>query len=88
MRSESSVSQANAFSDWLSLRIIRLQLQGIQKRHEFVVGLEPVDFGTRGNQFCQCSFFAGQIRLDIDMRSLDALVLGGIRECQHHSFLS
>jgi hypothetical protein len=49
----------------LPLCIILVKLQRIQERHEFVVGFEPVDFGTCGSQLRQCSFFTGQIRLDI-----------------------
>ena len=65
----------------LPLRIILVSLERTQKRHEFVVGLEPVDLGTRGSQFCQCSFLAGKIRFDIDMGSLDALVAQP--QCDH-----
>jgi hypothetical protein len=72
MRSESSVAQRNPGSDLPSLRIIRVDYQVIQKGHEFIGALEPVDFGTRGSQLFQCSFLAGQIRLDIDMGNVDA----------------
>ena len=88
MRSRISDSQKNIGGNDLQLRIIRGRSEGREERQDLIFRLESSGVRTERFQLIQCALFGCQIRFNIDMRRFDAFMLGCIRECQHHSFLS
>jgi len=55
---------------------------------KLVVGSIPPGLSVERRDRIENPLLQFQVGVQIDLRRFDRLMLGGIRECQHHSFLS